>query len=148
QERTAKAGNRFAFVSLSDASGVFEVTLFAETLAVSRELLEPGRAVLLTVDIQPNGEEYRLTCQEVKPLEEEIAKNSNGLKIVLRDPSPLPGLKEIVDKLGRGKGEIHLLLELDALREADVVLPGAFALTPQTRAAVKGLAGVVEVVEM
>ena len=38
QERTAKSGNRFAFVSLSDASGLYEVTLFSETLAMSREL--------------------------------------------------------------------------------------------------------------
>src|SRR5262249_2044561 len=34
QERTSARGNRYAFVTLSDASGVFEVTVFSEQLAV------------------------------------------------------------------------------------------------------------------
>ena len=55
QERTAKSGNRFAFCSLSDASGVYEVTPFQETLAQARELLVAGTAVLLNVDVQRQG---------------------------------------------------------------------------------------------
>ncbi|MFP5514053.1 MAG: DNA polymerase III subunit alpha, partial [Alphaproteobacteria bacterium] len=69
KEKTSKSGNRFAFVELSDAAGGYEVTLFSEILAANRALLEPGNAVLLTVDVQLNGEEIRLTCQEIKPLE-------------------------------------------------------------------------------
>ncbi len=148
QERTAKSGNRFAFVSLSDASGVFEVTCFAETLASSRELLEAGRAVLLTVDVQLNGEEIRLTCQEVKPLEDEVARASDGVKVVLRDPDPVPSLKAMLERLGRGRGKVHVLVELDALREAEIQLPGAYSITPQSRAALKAVPGVVEVVEL
>ena len=46
QERTSAKGNRFAFVQLSDTSGMFEALVFSETLSTSRELLEPGHRVL------------------------------------------------------------------------------------------------------
>ena len=65
QERVAKSGNRFAFVSLSDSTGVYEVTLFSELLATSRDLLEPGKSVVLMVDVQVQGEDMRLTCHQV-----------------------------------------------------------------------------------
>ncbi|HEY7688028.1 MAG TPA: DNA polymerase III subunit alpha, partial [Dongiaceae bacterium] len=42
QERTSARGNRFAFVQLSDASGIYETMVFSELLAASRELLVPG----------------------------------------------------------------------------------------------------------
>ncbi|WP_207458510.1 DNA polymerase III subunit alpha [Azospirillum sp. SYSU D00513] len=148
KEKTAKSGNRFAFVELSDATGGFEVTCFSEILSANRELLEAGRPVLMTVDAQLNGEEVRLTCQEVRPLEEAVASVSEGLRIVVRDDKPLDGLRGMLDRLGRGKGKIHLLVELDALKEVDIQLPGAYAITAQSRAALKAVPGIVEVVEL
>ena len=142
QERTAKSGNRFAFCQLSDASGVFEVTLFQETLAQSRELLEAGKAVLLTVDVQANGPELRLTCQDVKPLEEVVAAVAEGIRVMLHDPAPLPALKAIIDQLPRGKAKISLSVETAPFREVDIDLPAGYALTPKARTALKGLVGV------
>jgi DNA polymerase-3 subunit alpha len=148
QERLAKSGNRFAFVQLSDSSGVYEVTLFAETLAASRELLEPGTAVVLTVDIQLQNEDVRLTCHEVKPLEEEVARAADGLQIVLSRPDAVPTLRGLLDKIGRGRGRVHVLVELDPLREAEIVLPGAYAVSARSRAAIKALPGVADVLDL
>src|SRR5690606_1256643 len=39
---SAKSGNKFAFLQMSDATGVYEVMIFSETLARSRPFLEPG----------------------------------------------------------------------------------------------------------
>ena len=52
QERTAKSGNKFAFVQLSDGGGAFEITVFSELLAAKRDLLEAGQAVLIEADAQ------------------------------------------------------------------------------------------------
>ncbi|MEI6556900.1 MAG: DNA polymerase III subunit alpha [Rhodospirillaceae bacterium] len=147
QERTAKSGNRFAFCSLSDASGVFEVTLFQETLAQAREHLEPGRAVLLAVDVQRQGEDLRLTCQEVKPLEPEAAKVAEGIRILLHDQEPLPALRAIIGTLGRGKARISLAVETAPFQEVDIDLAQTYALTAKDRAALKSVPGV-EVHEM
>jgi DNA polymerase III subunit alpha len=148
KEKTAKSGNRFAFVEMSDATGGYEVTCFSEVLAGNRDKLEPGTSLLLTVDAQLNGEEVRLTCQEVKPLEEAIANVSEGVKLVLRDDSSIEELRGTLERLGRGKSRVHLVLELDALREVEVQLPGAYAIPPQTKQAIKNLTGVLEVAEL
>ncbi|MEI8394589.1 MAG: DNA polymerase III subunit alpha [Rhodospirillaceae bacterium] len=145
QERTARSGNRFAFAQLSDASGVFEVTLFQEVLAGARELMEAGKAVLLSVDVQRQGEELRLTCQEVKSLEEEAAKEAEGIRILVREAEPLVALKTILDGLGRGKGKISILVETAAFREVEIAVPGSYALTPKMRTTLKNLSGVVEI---
>ncbi|HYG84896.1 MAG TPA: DNA polymerase III subunit alpha [Azospirillum sp.] len=148
KEKTAKSGNRFAFVELSDATGGYEVTCFSEVLAGNRELLEAGRPVLLSVDAQMNGEEIRLTCQEVKPLEEAVAQVSDGLRVVLRDDRPIVGLKGMLERFQRGKGRVHVLVEIEPLKEVEIQLPGAYYISAQSRAALKAVPGVIEVVEL
>ena len=148
KEKTAKSGNRFAFVELSDSSGGYEVTVFSEVLATNRDLLEAGRPVLMTVDVQMNGEDMRLTCQEVKPLEDAVAQVSDGLKVVVRDDAPVESIRGMLERLARGKGKIHLLVEIDPLKEVEIQLPGSFSITNQSRAALKAVPGVVEVVEL
>ncbi|MBP2230632.1 DNA polymerase-3 subunit alpha [Azospirillum agricola] len=148
KEKTAKSGNRFAFVELSDATGGYEVTLFSEVLAVNRDLLEPGTPVLITVDAQLNGEEIRLTCQEIRPLEEAVASVSTGLRVVLRDGGPIESLKSTLERLSRGKSKINVLVEIEPLKEVEIELPGAYAITAQSRSALKAVPGVVEVAEL
>ncbi|HEY1382768.1 MAG TPA: DNA polymerase III subunit alpha, partial [Dongiaceae bacterium] len=47
QEKTSAKGNRFAFLQLTDQSGMYEATIFSDRLQAAREHLEPGRALLL-----------------------------------------------------------------------------------------------------
>ncbi len=148
QERTAKSGNRFAFVTLSDATGVFEVTLFQETLAQSREMLEAGKAVLVSVDAQRNGEEIRLTCHGVQLLEEEVSKTAAGLRILVDDVRAVEGIKNTLSRLPPGRGKVMLAVEVDALREVEIALPKTFQIDSAGRAAIKSLQGVVEVLEL
>ncbi|MEI6987277.1 MAG: DNA polymerase III subunit alpha, partial [Rhodospirillaceae bacterium] len=142
QERTAKSGNRFAFAQLSDASGVFEVTLFQEVLAQCRNLLEAGRAVILTVDVQRQGEELRLTCQEVTSLEEAVATVVEGIQLTLNSSRPLPGIKATIDQLGCGKGRISIVVETGPFSEVELALPGTFAITHKARSSLKAMVGV------
>ena len=62
--KLAQEGNRYAFVQLTDASGLYEATVFSERLIEYRELLEPGRAILLTVDVRTEEENLRLMVAE------------------------------------------------------------------------------------
>ena len=47
QERRGRNDQQYAFVSLSDPTGMFEVMVFSEVLMASRQLLEAGKSVLL-----------------------------------------------------------------------------------------------------
>jgi DNA polymerase-3 subunit alpha len=148
KERIAKSGNRFAFVQLSDSTGVYEVMLFSETLAASRELLEKGRGVVLTVDAQVQGEDLRLTCHDVRILEEEVARAAEGLQIILREPAAVPHLKAVLGQIGKGRGKISILVELEPMREAEIQIPGGYAVSAKSRAAIKSIAGVSDVLDL
>ena len=74
QERRSKSGNKFAFVGFSDPTGQFETICFSDTLAVSRDLLEPGKAVIARVEADVDGEEVRLRLQGVEELDKAAAQ--------------------------------------------------------------------------
>ncbi len=143
QERTSAKGNRFAFVQLSDTSGVYEVALFSDALNASREYLETGNAVLLTGDFRVDDEGGgRLTAQKIEPLEPVVAQAAMGLRIFVEKPEILPQLKSVIEQGGRGRGKVSLVLTLTKDDEAEIDLPHTYQLNAAIRAAVKSLPGI------
>jgi len=148
QERTSAKGNRFAFLQLTDASGLFEATIFSERLNEARDMLEPGRALLLTVDLRMEEETLRLLINHVEALDQAAANTGAGLRIFLREPTPLDSLKQILGRAGRGKGRVELLLGLAAeQREVVLTLPGLYAISPVIRGAIKAVPGIVDILD-
>lgn len=148
QERTAKSGNRFAFVQLSDAAGMFEVMVFSEILSANRDLLVAGMPLLLTVDVQGKPEEYRLTVQGVERLDAVAARESKGMMLVLANEKPLKPLMEIASTLPKGRSTLHILIDIDGEEDAEIELPGSFTIPMDARAAIKNLAGVMAVQDL
>ncbi len=142
QERTSRKGNRFAFVQLSDASGVYEVMVFSDVLAQAREYLDSGEPLLVTVESRGDDEDSRLLAQEITPLEGAAAVAGLGLRVILRGPEPLTSLKSLLDRESRGRGRIALVLDLDDGREVELDLPGGYRLSPAARQAIKSVPGV------
>src|SRR5204863_3605 len=60
QERRGRSEQTYAFVSLSDTTGMFEVMVFSEVLAAARAFLEPGKSVLFTVAADWIDDELKL----------------------------------------------------------------------------------------
>jgi len=146
QERKSKKGNPFAFLTLSDASGQFEVVVFSEVLAASRDLMEPGKAVVVGVEIDRTGEEVKLRAQSVRLAEEVAANAAAGMKIFVDETTPLDAIRARLTE--RGKGNVSLVLLREAGREVELKLKGGYRVTPQIRGAVKAVPGVVEVQEL
>lgn len=146
--KTAKSGNRFAFVQMSDASGVYEVTVFAETLLRHRDLLVAGKTLLLGVDAQANEDGFRLTVQQVDLLEVAAADVADGVLITMGSDKALPALKDLVASLPVGKGEIFLNLLLPDGNRAEMQLPGRYRMPPAQRHAITLMHGVVGVEEV
>ncbi len=91
-------------IGLSDPSGQFEAVIFAEGLQQYRDLLEPGSPVLLYVTAEAQGEEVRARIQSVEPLDRAAAKVQKGLRIFVRDATPLDAVAKRLDgKEGRGR---------------------------------------------
>jgi DNA polymerase-3 subunit alpha len=142
QERTSQRGNRFAFVQFTDKDGAFEVVMFAELLAEARDKLEPKTPLLVTVEARLDGEEIKLTCQGVEPLDKAVANAAAGLRVHLADPAPLPTLKTVIAGGQKGRGRVNVVISLEGGGEVEIALPEAYAITGDMRARIAALPGV------
>jgi DNA polymerase III subunit alpha len=145
KERTSARGNRFAFVSLSDTSGVFEITVFSDVLAQSRQLLDGGQPLIVTVDVRSEEQSLRLTAQKIEPLDQVVAHAAAGLKVFVGAEEALARLRGLFQREAvAGRGRITVVLDLPQ-SEVEIALPGGFRVDPRIRAAVKSLPGIVDV---
>jgi len=99
QERKSARGNRFAFVQLSDSTGLYEVTVFSDVLEASRAHLEPGSTVVLSVEATMEAETLKLLARSVQPVDVAVADaGAAGLKVRLAEGAALPELAELLDR--------------------------------------------------
>ena len=146
KERTSARGNRFAFVQMSDATGLYEVTVFSEVLSSSRKALDSGQPLLVTVDAQAEGEDsLRLTAQRIEPLDGVVAQAAAGLRVFLGADSAVSPLRGLLTREGHGRGRVTVVINVDTAKEVEIALPGGFRIGPGMRQAVKSIPGVVEV---
>jgi DNA polymerase-3 subunit alpha len=148
KERTSARGNRFAFVQLSDMSGVYEVTAFSEVLAASRALIDTAQPLLVSVDVRMEGDTMRLNAQRFEPLDKVAATAAAGLKIVLGEAAALPALKAAVAAEGGGRGQVSVVVPLDDIRRVEIALPGGFKVSPRLIGAIAAIPGIVEALEI
>ena len=141
-------GGRLAFAQMSDATGSYELTIFSELLAKSRDLLESGTPLLVTADIQRRVDEFRTTATAIEALDEAAANAVAGLKVFLRDVSAVESLSGVIHEHGtRGRGRVSLVLDRD-LREIEMELPEGYQISAGMRSAIKSISGVIEVVDL
>ncbi|MDI9640476.1 DNA polymerase III subunit alpha [Geitlerinema splendidum] len=136
QERATKSGQRYAFLQLSDPSGIFEVTLFSELLNQYRDWLEPGKALLITVTAQLTDDALRLTCQSIECLEK--ATEGGSLTLTLREEKQIKILEKTLEKAEPGRTKIIVKIKLDE-GGAILTLPSTYSLSPDARAALNEL---------
>lgn len=109
QERvSAKSGNKFAFLQFSDASGVYEIMIFSDTLTRCRDILVPGTALMISVDAQEKDEEIRYTGQYIEVLEDALAAKIRTLSVHIEGSQPLEIIKRMMDEDGPGPVQITL----------------------------------------
>jgi DNA polymerase-3 subunit alpha len=144
KERTSARGSRYAFVQLSDTSGMFEITVFSEVLSQARGLLDGSQPLTVTVDARHEDDSLRLTAQKIEPLDTVVAHAAAGLRIFIGEADALPRLRSLFGHEPSGRGRVTLVLDLPK-REVEITLPGGFRVDPRFRAAVKSLPGIVDV---
>ncbi len=147
-ERISQKGNKYAFLQLSDASGVYEVTAFSDLLAVSREFLVAGEPLLLSVTAESREDQVRYTAQSVQRLDEMLEKRTDEIHISVTSPEPIKKLKEFIDIEGSGPSQIIMHLPLETGRMAEVILQGRYSLSSQARNILRGEDNVVDVKEL
>ncbi|HEX5279326.1 MAG TPA: DNA polymerase III subunit alpha, partial [Micropepsaceae bacterium] len=143
QERRGKSGDPFAFVALSDPTGMFEVMVFSEALASSRQFLEIGKPVLLRAVGDWVEDELKLRAISIEDLDAAAAGAGEGLKIRLNDMAPIPRIAQELN--APGKGLVTLVVPGPDRREIEIALPRRVQVNPRIKTALAALSGVAEV---
>ena len=151
QERSSQSsGEKFAFVTLSDPTGEYEVLFPPEALRKCRELLEPGKAVAIRVRAKAKDGEVRFFGDDVEPIDKAIENAVAGLRVHLIPRSAeIEALKKRLEGVSNARGgEIVLVAAIEGGREVEMKLPGRFTLDGAVRGALKTSPGVVFVEEL
>jgi DNA polymerase-3 subunit alpha len=144
---SAKSGNKFAFLQMSDATGVYEVMLFSETLSKARPHLEAGNALLLTCDADTKDEQVRLLGQIVEPLDAKLSRKLSELAVHIDAAAPVKKIYDLIAVEGRGQVRINIHARTAEGEVAEVALNGRWSLSPAAIAAIRSTPGVVRIVE-
>ena len=144
QERSSSgpSGGKFAFVTLSDPTGEYEVLFMPESLRAHRELLEPGKAIVFKARAKANDGEVRFYGDDVRPLERVVEQGAAGLRVHL-SPSlaELDVIKARLEAQPNG-GEVIFVASFPGGREVELKLPGRYRLDSAARGAIKIAPGV------
>jgi len=129
-----KNGNKFAFLTLSDMSGVYEVMLFSEILSRSRDYLEVGKSILLSADAETKEDSIRLTVQDIKPLDDILIDKVHEIALILEHSNQMDALKLALDRAGQGKSSVTITIhspEIDKM--VKLRLPQMYNFSPELR---------------
>ena len=146
QERASQSsGEKFAFVTLSDPTGEYEVLFPPESLRKCRDLLEPGKAVAIKVRAKARDGEVRFFGDDAEPVDKAVENAVAGLRVhVAPRSAEIEALKKRLENVTNPRGgEIVLVANIERGREVELKLPGRFTLDASVRGALKTAPGVV-----
>ena len=115
QERRSERG-RYAFVTLSDASGMFDVAVYSEPLQAFRPILENGNILAMQLEISWREDEPRLILRNCSLLDASMAKSINHLSLQIGATSeknnPLDQLASFLTRCGQGPVTVDMSMML------------------------------------
>ncbi len=144
QERAASgSGEKFAFVSLSDPTGEYEVLFPPEALRRRRDVLEPGAHVLIKVRAKAADGDVRFFGDDAEPLDRAIEQATASLRVHLTTAAAdADALRQRLRNATAGGGDIVLVAGFPGGREVELKLPGRYVLDAAARGALKTAPGV------
>jgi DNA polymerase-3 subunit alpha len=156
QERKSARGNRFAFVQLSDPTGLYEVTVFSDTLETARQHLDPGQNVVLTVEATLEADTLKLLARAAQPIDDVVADaGAAGLCVRLDGMQGLADLAVVLAQLPapkgprKGLGKLFLAVpDPGTGGEIEIDIKRQIPVTPLLKATLRGVEGVLAVEEV
>jgi len=138
---------RFAFVQLSDMGGVFECSVFDETLlSKHRDKLEPGRVLLIYADAKADEGGARLIAQDIRDLAEDAAAKAAArggvVHIALENAAALGEIRALLGEPNGSGTAVTLTAPIGDGKMAEIKLPGAYTISPATLDKIKVVNGV------
>tara|TARA_B100000700_G_scaffold331748_1_gene467941 strand:+ start:17904 stop:21374 length:3471 start_codon:yes stop_codon:yes gene_type:complete len=144
QERS-NADSKFAFVRLSDPTASFEIAFFREVYNSSRELLLPGKTLMVNVNVRKDGEQLRITAEKAVDFADIISKQKMSLIIEIASSEAIEQLFSVLEREGKGNTCVSIIVNLPS-QDIEIELPGIYSLPPNVQKEIVNFPGVTNVV--
>jgi DNA polymerase-3 subunit alpha len=145
-ERTSKKGNRYAFLSFTDNSGVFEAICFSDILTAKREILELGNS--FHINAQYDSEQGRFSINSLQLINEAANRTLPGLAVVIESEKPLKALRDILSDGSQGSCQVLVVSRLNEGLEVELELRESYKLTTEMINALRAIPGIIETREI
>jgi DNA polymerase III subunit alpha len=151
KERPARDGGKFAWVTLSDPTGEYEVMIMPEELEAARDHLDAGKSISFRAKARLRDGDLKLSAEKIEPLDQTDMSGCDGVKVFLSRGAPITEVAAVAETL-RGAvsssfGELRIVLTLGDGREVEIQAPGRFPVDVAARRALKSASGVEMVAE-
>jgi DNA polymerase-3 subunit alpha len=147
QVKVSPKGNKYAFLQMSDPSGIYEGMMFSDALARAKEFLQPGEPYLLKVTAEEREEQIRYTIQDIQPLDKALEVKIREVQIRIADPAVISKVKDMLDVEGKGRAVVKLLVDLQDNKQAEIILPEKWSFSGAARNALLREEGISEILE-
>ncbi len=140
--RTNKQNKKYAFISVSDPTGVYEFMAFSDHLEEYADLLVPGRTLFVTVSGRIENESLRLTLISVADLEKKLSHMVQKFELTLSDPTQVSHVQSILQQVKPGQSTIGMKIFVADDKHVKLMLPGKYQMSADTcsqLAAIRGL---------
>ena len=145
QERSNSDG-KFAFVRLSDPSGIYEVAFFRDIYALTQSLLIVGNTLVINVNLRRDGEQFRLTAEKAQPLDSLVSKLKNDYELHIDTCESIIEINNILEQHINGKSSIYFIIHLRN-QIIEIELEKTYNLTPDIQSEINHLNGVKQISE-
>lgn len=146
QGRKVKLSDRgkFAFLSLSDAAGAYEVSVFNEMLLNQQwDALAEGALLVLTVEGKSDDRGARLIAQSIQTLDEAAGSRTQKGVLHVGEGIDLAALKEVLQAPDMQRAaNLRLRLTTAEGERVTLRLPGQYRLGPVVKERLEAVAGV------
>jgi DNA polymerase III subunit alpha len=151
KERPAKKGGKFAWVTLSDPSGEYEVFVRPEDLEQGRNFIVVGNAVSFVANAKSIDGDLKISASRFDNVENIANVRFEGARLYLEDDINFEDVKRVTEAISgleaSSFGEIRLIFNNSEGTEIEILLAGRFPLDIGARRALKSIQGVANVAE-
>jgi DNA polymerase III subunit alpha len=113
KERSNKDGRKYAFVTISEISSQYELSIFSENLSKFRYLLKEGNLLIFDIDKTINNNEARFIIRSIKKLDTEFNNLDKKIDIFIQPDNLLEYKKDLFLRKKPIKSKISIFLNLD-----------------------------------
>lgn len=146
EKPSMSGGGKFAYITLSDPSGEYELFVSPEVLAETRDYFEVGNRVNVHVKVRRKDDELRFSVDGARPLEKAALGAPASLCVRVSDLTSMEQLAKVVEELAstesQALGTIQIEISVEDGRLITIELDGVYPMDYAAMSALKSVVGV------